>query len=167
MTLRFIRSLEEMRPVLKDQLASGPDPVYTVYENLDNGWANKTIITPGTYNGEFSKTFGHYHADQKDEIYHIESGQGLLLLQSDTEFLLIRTKPGDDVTIPKEYAHCWVNIGPTPLISYDNHFNPQDDYHLMTQNHGLAYYIMSDAGQPLAVLNPNYANHPQLKWKTT
>ena len=166
MTLRFTRSLEEMRSVLKDPSSVGPDPVYVVHKDLDNGWVNKTEIMAGTYNNEFAKTFGHYHADNKDEIYHIESGTGILLLQNDHEVFLITAKSGDEVLIPKEYGHGWINIGNAPLISYDNHQDPQDNYQIIAQKHGLAYYLLSDNGQPVAVPNPHYQNLPQPKWLT-
>lgn len=164
MTVRFIRTLEEMRPVLRDPAAAGPDPVYTVFKDLDNGWINKTELAPGTYNGEFAKTFGHYHADNKDEIYHIESGEGVLILQKPDEVLLIKAKAGDEVKIPKVYGHAWVNIGNTPLISYDDHKDPQDNYKEIADKHGLAYYLVVEAGQIVAIPNPNYQNLPEPKW---
>lgn len=91
-----------MRPVLKDPSASGPDPVYTVYKDLENSWINKTELADGLYGDEFPKTFGHYHADGKDEIYKIESGSGLLLLQSDTNVFLITVKSGERIKIPHQ-----------------------------------------------------------------
>lgn len=166
MTVRFIRTLAEMRPVLKNPGATGPDPVYTVYNNLDNSWVNKTVLAPGTYDGEFTKTFGHYHADNKDETYRIDSGQGLLLMENETEFLIVSAKAGDKVLIPRTYGHCWVNVGSEPLVSYDDHEKPQDDYEEIKQKHGLSYYIISDNGQPKAVPNPNYSTHPEPKWLT-
>lgn len=166
MVIRFIRTLEEMRQVLMDKTAIGPDPVYTVYKELDNKWENKTVLSAGTYNTEFAKTFGHYHADNKDEIYHIESGEGLLILQKPNEVIFIRAVAGDEVKIPKEYGHTWINIGSTPLISYDDHKDPQDNYKEVAEKHGLAYYIVDDNSQPKAVPNPAYNNPPEPKWLT-
>lgn len=155
-----------MKPVLMDKNAWGPNPVYTVYQNLDNGWINKTELSAGTYNGEFAKTFGHYHADGKDEIYHIESGEGLLVLQKPDEVLLVRAGAGEEIKIPKEYGHAWVNVSTVPLISYDNHKDPQDSYQEIAEKQGLAYYIINDNGKPQAVPNPNYDNLPAPKWLT-
>lgn len=166
MTLRIRRSLLDMKPVLKDPEALGPDPVYEVYKDLDNGWINKTILSSGNYSGEFPKTFGHYHADGKTEIYHIESGNGLLILQDENQVLLIKVNAGQDVTIQPQFGHAWVNIGTTPLISYDDHQDPQDNYQPIAEKHGLAYYIMDDNGQPQAVPNPYYKNRPEPKWIT-
>jgi oxalate decarboxylase/phosphoglucose isomerase-like protein (cupin superfamily) len=166
MTVRFTRTLEEMRPVLMDPNSYGPDPVYVVHQDLGNQWINMTKLMPGNYSGEYPKTFGHYHADGKDEIYHIESGEGLLFLQSDKEISLVRVKAGQEVKILKEYAHAWINIGPDPLVSYDDHKDPQDNYQPIAEKHGLAYYIVSDNGQPKAVPNPNYPNPPEPKWLT-
>ena len=166
MTLRFTRPLEQMRPVLFDPTATGPDPVYQVFTNLDNSWINLTILQPGTYNGEYSKTFGHYHADGKDEVYRIEEGEGILLMQTENEVLVIKAQTGDKVLIPHQYGHCWINLGKDPLVSYDDHLMPQDDYEDIKKMHGMSYYIINDNGQPKAVENPNYPNHPEPKWLT-
>lgn len=166
MTLRFSRSLDEMRPVLLDPSSTGLDPVYVVYKDLNNSWENKTILSSGLYGQEFAKTFGHYHADGKDEVYKIESGEGVLILQDENEVRLIKVTAGQRVTILAKYAHAWINVGKVPLISYDDHHNPKDDYEKIKAKHGLAYYLINDNGQIKTIPNPNYQNPPEPKWES-
>jgi len=164
MTLRFTRSLDEMRPVLMDPNASGPDPVYVAYKDLDNGWVNQTEVANGLYGQEYPKTFGHLHLDSKDETYFVNQGTALLVLQNETEVLVIKLLAGQKYTIPHQYAHCLVNIGNEKLITFDDHLDPQSDYEVIKNKHGLAYYIINENGQPKAVANPNYQNPPPVKW---
>lgn len=165
MTVREIRPLIELQQVLKDPLATGPNPAYWVFDNLDmERWVNLTILVAGKFGVEYNKTFGHYHADGKDEVYHLISGVGLLLLQSEDEFKIIKATAGDEITIAKKYIHCWVNIGAEPLISYDDHRDPKDNYETVAAKHGLAYYIIEENGQPKAVPNPNYEHVPEPVW---
>ncbi len=166
MTLKFARTLQDLRPVLKDSFATGPDIVYQVFTNLDNKWVNMTQIDPGIYQGEFAKTFGHFHLDGKDETYHVDSGKGLAILQKENEVLLIKAGPGDEIIIPHNYGHAWVNIDASPLILYDNHNDPKSDYEQIKNNHGMAYYITDGNGHVNAVPNPNYKNLPEPKWLT-
>lgn len=164
MDIRFIRTLEEMRAVLMDSEATGTDPVYTVYTNLDNGWINKTELAAGTYNGEFTKTFGHLHTDSKDETYFVESGIGIIVMQTENEVLLKKITAGEKYVIPHQYEHCLVNIGSENFITYDDHDNPQADYKIVEEKHGLAYYVVNDAGVLKIIPNPNYSNPPEPKW---
>ena len=164
MDIRFIRTLEEMRGVLMDPAAAGPDPVYTVYTNLDNEWINKTELSSGTYNGEFPKTFGHLHADGKDETYFVETGTGIIVMQTENGVLLKKITAGEKYVIPHQYEHCLVNIGNEKFVTFDDHNNPQADYKIVSEKHGLAVYIVNDAGIPKIVPNLNYSNIPEPKW---
>lgn len=66
------RTLEEMRPVLYNQTATGPEELYFMYRGL--GWPEDlpsfeahslrfdiTVLRPGLVGGEYVKTAGHYH----------------------------------------------------------------------------------------------------------
>lgn len=166
MTLKFSRSLDEMRAVLLFPESSGIDPVYEVFTDLDNGWINKTIISPGVYGQEFSKTFGHIHLDNKDETYSVESGNGVILMQSPDEILLIKISAGQKYTINHKYAHCLINVGSENLVTFDDHINPQSNYEIIKNKHGLAYYLINDNDQIKTVPNPNYPNLPEPKWES-
>lgn len=164
MTLKFARSLEEMRAVLMDPNSSGPDPVYQVFTDLDNNWVNKTEIAAGIYNNEYPKTLGHYHLDNFSETYQVDSGEGIVVLQDEKNVFLKKVRAGEKIIIPASSDHCWINIGSVPLILYDNHQNPKADYEKIKAKHGLAYYLIKENGQPKPVPNPNYQNPPALKW---
>ncbi|OGE23642.1 hypothetical protein A2688_02345 [Candidatus Daviesbacteria bacterium RIFCSPHIGHO2_01_FULL_38_8] len=182
MRLGTQKTLEQLKPVLKDPNSSGPDPVYYVfYELTEKSWANNTIISPGKIGEEFPKTFGHYHPDgAPDETYHLVSGDGVLLLQKKhvengkiipeivDEVFLAKAKPGDEIVIPKEYGHSWSNVGNMPLISFDDWRtgHTPSDYEPIEKMQGMAYYLVEENGAVKAVPNPNYKNLPDPVWST-
>lgn len=182
MKLGSIRDLAGNKPVLKDPEANGPDPVYWVFAEIgDERWANVTVIAPGSYNGEYPKTFGHYHGTDNNEIYHLIEGDGVLQLQSKhighkgewvkdmvDEVYLIRVKPGEEVLITPEWGHSWSNVGELPLLSFDDwrSGHKPTDYEDIKNLQGLAYYLIEENGQPKAVANPHYKNLPEPKWIT-
>ena len=74
-----------------------------------------TVIQPGTIDGEYYMTKGHFHAAQQDgdEVYLGVSGNGLLLLQSrQGESREIELTPGAILYTPLAWAHRTVNVGP-------------------------------------------------------
>ena len=86
------RTLEEMRPVLYNQTAGGPDELYLMYRGV--GWPGDaarfsslglrfdvTVLLPGLVGGEYIKTAGHYHPDGYPELYQVVHGQAHYLLQ--------------------------------------------------------------------------------------
>lgn len=179
MTLASQRTLAEMKPVLKDPGASGPDPVYRVFNGLGGPkWVNKTIVASGRYNQEYPKTFGHYHSTPVPEIYHQISGIGILVLQkkhSDEnirkpeiidEVFLVQPTPGDEITITPEWGHSWSNIGSEELALFDDWSSGHQpsDYEQIQALHGMAYYLTEENGQPKAVPNPHYQNLPPAQW---
>lgn len=189
MKLSSTRSLEELKPVLKDTNVQGADPVYWVFSEVSQDkWANTTIIIPGKLGQEYPKTFGHYHPDNApNEVYHLIEGEGILSLQKKhlengiwipdrvDEVYLIKARAGDEIVIKKEYGHSWSNIGKGPLISFDNWRigHTASDYEPIERLHGMAYYLIEDPAASLnlelkvkAVANPNYKDLPQPKWIT-
>lgn len=168
------RSLDKLRPVLLDQSANGPDPVYEVYTDIEEpGWVNKTIIQPGRLGQEFPKTFGHYHSAIVDETYRLVEGEGILLLQKKTtnqieQVVLIKAKPGDEIVITPEWGHSWSNIGEIPLVSYDDWSSGHSptDYQDIEDHKGMAYYLIEEDGEIKAVKNSNYDSLPEPIWMT-
>ncbi|MBI2595517.1 hypothetical protein HYW46_02150 [Candidatus Daviesbacteria bacterium] len=182
MKVGSIRKLEELKSVLKDTHAIGPDPVYWVFSELsDLNWANMTVIAPGSYSGEYPKTFGHYHPeDAADETYHLVEGEGVLMIQKKhtengvwvpdmvDEVYLIKAKPGDEIIIKPQWGHAWSNTGKGPFVSYDNwrSGHTKADYEAIEKLQGLAYYLVEENGEPKPVPNPNYKNLPEVVWIT-
>lgn len=172
-----VRSLTELKPVLKDPNAIGPDPVYQVFYQKAGQWANKTVIANGRIGEEYPKTFGHYHNVAVNETYRITEGEGILLLQKKhiengvwipevvDEVLLIRAKARDEIVITPEWGHSWSNTGSAPLVLYDDWKSGHTpaDYEEIERLHGLAYYLIENPAVK-AVPNPNYHNLPEPIW---
>lgn len=179
MKLGSTRELSGLKPVLKDPEAIGPDPVYWVFNDVMNReWANITITVPGNFNGEYPKTFGHYHGVDTPETYHVIEGEGVMLLQRKhledgswdmkavDKVYLVRAKAGDEITILPEYGHSWSNVGNVPLITYDNWTagHSPSDYEPIEKLKGMAYYLVEENGKVKAIPNPSYTNIPEPVW---
>ncbi len=93
-----------------------------------------TVTLPGTVDGEFIKTAGHYHALDASgvswaEIYDVLSGEAAFVLQraegdpagdpTVTRGIVVVAGPGDRLVIPPDYGHVTINIGTTPLVVAD------------------------------------------------
>lgn len=180
MKLSSTRTLEGLKPVLKDPTSRGPDPAYWVFSEISSDkWANLTITSPGNYNDEFPKTFGHYHSTQVDETYKLIQGEGIFIMQSKfldekgiwiedkvKEVFLIQAKIGDEILITPQWGHSWSNIGEIPLITFDNWTSGHQpsDYEVIERLHGLSYYLVENQGKPTPVANPNYKDLPDPVW---
>lgn len=163
--LSSTRTLEQLRPVLKDPASSGPPTVYEVFPS-EGEWVNKTVVYPGKLGEEYTKTFGHYHPEgAPDEVYRVTEGEGILELQKKnlSEVLLVKAKSGDEIVITPEYGHSWSNISTTPLILVDNWEigHTRADYGPIERIGGMAYYLVELNGEPQAVPNANYKNLPE------
>lgn len=178
--ISFARDLQSLRLVLKDPNSVGPDPVYWVFNEIGGDWLNMTVITPGSYNGEYPKTFGHYHEVGVGEAFKLVQGEGVLFVQKRAvengapiadkieEVICIKAVPGDEISITPEYAHSWINIGSSPLIIFDNWGKGHlpADYKEMGSLHGLCYYLINKEGQVSTAENANYKVIPPITWLT-
>lgn len=182
MTRVSVRKLDQLRSVLMDPQATGPDPVYQVVHNVGNDWENKTIINPGKIGQEYTKTHGHYHPDNApDEIFRVAEGEGVLALQKKhvengvivpemvEEVFLVKAKAGDEIKIKKDYGHSWSNIGNEPLVLLDDWKTPHspEDYKPIDIQHGMAYFLVEEDGKLKTVPNPTYKDLPEPIWLTT
>lgn len=179
MRLGSVRDAIGIQPVLRNRDASGPDPVYFMFNHISLGskWANMTVIAPGSFDGEFPKTFGHYHGVEVDETYEVISGKGIFLLQkkafdkkmwlmeTTSEVLAVHGETGDRITIPWEWGHSWSNIGGEPLILYDNWTAGHDpsDYAVIEKLQGMAYYLINKDGKVVFEPNNHYQNLPPVR----
>jgi len=161
-----IRKLEEMREVLLDPEAEGPENVYVMIR----GRPNITVLLPGKIGREFTKTYGHYHHDDRSETYRVLLGEGKMLIQNRdaTDIRLLEMKAGETVVVPEGYAHTMINTGNGPLVTIDD--APEDaetatnDYKPIREKRGLGYYIVEDKGGGIeAVPNSNYSGLPLLE----
>ena len=152
------RKLEDMREVLMDRGADGPENIYVMIR----GQPNITVLVPGKIGREFTKTHGHYHKDDRSEVYRVLFGEGKMLIQnrdaSNIQFLEMRT--GEEVVVPEGYAHTMINTGKGPLITADG--CPADaetavnDYELIKEKQGFALYVVEEDGEIKTVPNVHY-----------
>lgn len=180
MKIGSTRDLEGLKPVLRDSGESGPDPVYWVFSEISENdkWANITVIAPGSFGGEYPKTFGHYNGPQINETYKVIEGEGVLLLQKRKlidgqavdgkieEVLLIKAKPGEEIVITPEWGHSWSNVGEYPLLTFDTwrQSHSPDEYQHVEKLQGMAYYLVFEGQEVKPVPNPNYEDLPEPVW---
>ena len=136
-----LRKLKDMNELFFDSaISQDPDTIlYYMFRNVfkkENEKAiaeNKlrydvTIIPPNTIGGEYIKTAGHYHPVAKDglsfpEIYEVLSGEGLFMLQKESNFagnkkikaVFVLGKEGDLIFIPPNYGHITINVSKDTL----------------------------------------------------
>lgn len=173
------RTHEKMKEVLMSPAAPGPE----VHYYMIRGGSDKTNITTwesGTIDGEYIKTYGHYHVGDLEEDYLVLQGEGIIILQSPIvddsveSFRAIRVKAGDKVHIPKNTGHLALNIGKIWFVTSDDspvNFGDRDpvsmpghaDYEPFKKMKGAAYYVVEKDGQPTLVKNPHYKKVPEAK----
>jgi len=178
------RDNEKMKEVLMNPEIAGPE----VHYYMIRGGKNKTNITVwevGTIEGEYIKTYGHYHVGDISETYSILQGTGILLLQKrkidkdnnpiDDEiesFKALKVKAGDKIFIEPEMGHLIVNTGDIWLVtSDDSPVYPDDvdpvgmpghaDYTAVKKMGGFAYFVVEKDGAPTLVKNPKYKVVPE------
>ena len=132
-----IRRLGEVRSLLRDPNATGPDHLYTVYMDVRVPGRDHTLRSLGlgygavVYNhgalgAEALRSQGHVHSAPAttgvaySEIYEFWHGRGLVYMQDSatarvTDVVVVETGPGDKVVIPPGWAHATVNLGPSAL----------------------------------------------------
>jgi len=154
-----IRKLEEMREVLLDPKADGPEDVYVMVR----GQPNITVLLPGKIGREFTKTYGHYHNDDRAETYKVLFGCGKMLIQNReaSDIQLLEMKAGDEVVVPEGYAHTMINTGDGPLVTVDdapaNAEESVNDYEPIRKKQGFGYYVVEgERGKVETVPNVHY-----------
>lgn len=157
------RTLTEMREVLADPEATGPDVLYYMYRDVcrpadrDRVQAaglryDITVVMPAMLGHEHSKTYGHYHPAAPDgefypEVYEVLAGRAVYVLQrrgpsgAIDEFLAIPAQAGDKVFMLPGYGHVTINVGEEPLVmanwvaaAFSSEYGDYKD------RHGAAYY---------------------------
>jgi glucose-6-phosphate isomerase len=175
------RKLSDLKDVLyKNQGLDFDCSIYKMYRGV-TGIADKEIfkdirhditnMPPGTLNGEFVKTYGHYHPKVKNigypEVYQIINGRAVFVLQDDYDDLkqvnFIFAKAPEIVIVPPDLGHVVINIASDNLIFSNlifSHF--QSLYEPYQRKKGAAYYITE--GSPLQwLVNSHYTSSPQPK----
>lgn len=174
------RSQKEMEDVVMNPRVSGPDNhYYMIRGGSEKG--NITVWESGTIDGEYIKTYGHYHVGKLDETYTILSGEGIIILQerdgSDDvlkSFKAIKVKQGDKVFIPSGIGHLGINTGKTWLVTHDDSpvnldeknaisFPGHADYEPFKRLRGAGYYVVEKDNKIEFIKNPNYKKLPEVE----
>jgi glucose-6-phosphate isomerase len=176
------RTIDEVRAVLYNQTATGPEELYLMYRGL--GWTEDidrlavyslrvdlTILHSGLVGGEYIKTAGHYHPERYAEIYQVLSGRAHYLLQKPTgadllgtleDVVVVEAGPGDLLYVPPGYGHVTINPDSERLVMVnvvDATF--ASVYGPYRARHGAAYYEVREQGQPYWIGNEHYPGSPR------
>jgi glucose-6-phosphate isomerase len=121
---------------------------------------NITIVYPGTVDGEYYMTKGHYHANMKcSEVYLCLSGEGCLVMQTSRgEWDVKEYQPGRTVYVPPGWAHRSVNTGDKSLVLYAVFpAHSGHDYDKISKRGFLVKVMRNESGQP-SLLVPGEGN---------
>lgn len=169
------RLAADMAPVLADATGINPAEVfYTVYRNIEivDGKIRYDIteIPRGNINGEFRKTFGHYHKTQLPEIYEVLEGRAFFLLQKFSEdpaiideAYIAEASKGEKIIIPPNFGHLAINIGDHELVLANWIGLSEYDYEIYRNLGGGCYYVLDKGATIEFEKNKKYASVPSLK----
>lgn len=190
LTLRFgprittapvvIRRLDEIRPLLRDPGAAGPEHLYTIYMDVRvPGRADElaalglgygaVVYNHGALGGEALRSQGHVHSAPAatgvaySELYEFWLGRGLVYMQDSAtadvkDAIVVEAGPGDKVLIPPGWAHATVNLGEGAMVFGAVYArDARLLYEPLRALQGTAHYVLADGSlEP----NPRYARVP-------
>ncbi len=196
LTLRFgpgiahpapeIRTLAQVRPMLEDPGARGPERLYSIYmdiyreEDTDALQAQRLLYGSVIYNHgaigqERLRSQGHIHSEKRgvglrySEVYDFWTGRGFVYLQKEptpevTRAYLVRVEAGDKVVIPFGWVHLVVTLGEDVLsfgawCARDNTL----EYAELRALGGPAHFVQADGS---VITNPRYRSVPQVAYAT-
>ncbi len=169
------RHLDEVRPMLQDPAATGPDHLYTIYMDIrvpgvTEGLAARglgygaVVYNHGAVGREALRSQGHVHSTSPatgigySELYEFWRGRGLVYMQSSAEadvddVVVVAAGPGDKVAIPPGWAHATINVGDEPMVLGAVYALAAELlYEPLRRLQGTAHYILFDG-----TLEPNLA----------
>jgi glucose-6-phosphate isomerase len=139
------------------------DVVYRVSEiptplSEGNLLSSTTTIEPGTVEGEYHMTKGHFHAlIDRAEIYITLAGHGRLVMATeDGEATVEPMLRGSVNYVPGGWAHRSVNVGSEPLVFFAA-FPADAGYDYKTiEERGFPLLVVERDGVPTVEPNPRY-----------
>ncbi len=157
------RTRERMQDVLMSPHAESPEVHYYMIGGAGMT-PNITVWEHGTVDGEYIKTYGHYHRGELEDTYRVLSGAGVVLLQKAgatddviEDFKVLPCRAGDVLNMPSGYAHVIVNTGSTYLVTSDESRGMGSaDYEPLKRHQGMAFYVVEKDGAPALTPNPRY-----------
>jgi glucose-6-phosphate isomerase, archaeal len=120
--------------------------------------SSTTTIEPGTVEGEYHMTKGHFHAKlDRAEIYVTLAGEGRLVMATQAgELAVEQMRRGTVNYVPGGWAHRSVNVGVEALVFFAAF--PADagyDYETIEER-GFPVLLVERGGAPEVVPNPRY-----------
>jgi glucose-6-phosphate isomerase len=184
------RTFDQIREVIENKKAAFTgDYVYLVYRGISKRSDaeriiqsslryNLIVIPPGTIDGEFLKTLGHFHSKKPStnvsysEIYEILYGEAIFIIQKMddgyqevTENYIIPAKVGDKVIIPPDFGHMTINPMPNETLVMSNLMTTQNNpnYEPYRNFCGASHKLVSIGdGKVQIIKNQNYVKVPDI-----
>lgn len=175
------RSLDAIRPSLRDSNCAGPDPVYAIA--MDVGKKDDlpelkrrmllfgiVMYSSGQLGNEPVRSQGHVHAASPHcgwstpELFEIWQGRAIIYGQEKSgddpgRCIAIEAGPGERVVMPPNWAHYVVNADPKSKLIFGAWCDRQYgfDYTQMRSHHGLAWFPIFGADDEIRwEANPHY-----------
>ena len=119
-----------------------------------------TRMRPGKIGDEFYLTRGHIHAKaDRPEIYHGQSGRGLMLMESpEGETRVIEIGPNSVCYVPPYWIHRSINVGTDDLLmAFSYPADAGQDYGIIAHSNGMRKRVIDDRkGGWLLIENADY-----------
>ena len=168
-----IRFLHDMKKVIYDQKWLKRAANFEVYY-MHRGIKKKgnlrydiTVIPAQMLGQEFTKTKGHIHSQNFQELYKVLKGKAIFLLQKAEnkkveDVLALKAKTGDVVIVPPYYGHITINPSKNTL-SVANWVSKKckNIYTAVQKNRGFCYLYTKKGW----VKNKNYKIIPKLRFE--
>ena len=175
------RSLDAIRPSLRNPKCVGPDPVYAIVMDIGRhevraGLEQRMLLfgaviyASGKLGDEPVRSQGHVHHVSSHsgwsppEIYEIWDGVAYIYMQEYAaddpgRCYAILAKPGDVVVVPPRWAHAGMSADPSSVMALgalcDREY--RFDYDAIRKRQGLAWYPIVSANEEIEwVPNPRY-----------
>jgi glucose-6-phosphate isomerase, archaeal len=161
-TLRDVAAIFQDRAAVEARLAAANPTIYEFHEHVTGHNRGDLVVAtcrlmPGKIGNEFYMTRGHFHAPADfAEVYYVQSGIGLLLLQSpDGRFVAEDMHPGTILYIPPNWFHRSVNVGDQPLVFFGVYSGEADhDYGAEAVERWIARIVVDVDAKAVIVDNP-------------
>ena len=177
-----IRSLDAIRPSLRDPECDGPDPVYGIAMDIGREedrpvleqrmlLFGAVVYAAGALGEEPVRSQGHIHAVaphngwSTPEVFEIWAGRAIIYAQERAEddpgrCIAVFAEAGDKVVVPPRWAHCVINADPESRMAFGAWCDRQYgfEYKGVRAHHGLAWFpLLKGSGEIAWERNPRYA----------
>lgn len=164
---RYLSDMKKMysnAEALEESIAQGNDALVYEYYELDLPKTDgdiqygTSIVHPGTVDGEYYMTKGHFHEILKTgEVYFCISGEGYMLMENpEGEWEIEKFVPGRAVQVPPRYAHRSINTGSEPLVTFFAFRADAGHEYGTIETKGYRKLVVEHEGKPEIIDNPKW-----------